>query len=303
MCRRKKLDVGIGVLIPVLVVLACHGAPWRMEASRCAACEADAAPVPAAGVAGTATSVVGSIPTVRTDSLATLARTDPEAFIRHCRAEYERRDVRDYTCRFIKQETIGRKLGHVEEVAVRFREHPFSVDMEWIKGAKHAARALYVANAWKDRRGRDLAWFKPAGALIKLIVPKIKQPIGGARAKKASRRTLDQFGFRSTLDLIVKYIERGRKHDELDLRYVGEAVVAGRPTWAFERRLPFTGKEEPYPDALLVFHIDQEWLVPVACFSYADRAGEHLLGSYVLTDVKFNVGLGDDDFDPKKLGF
>ncbi len=236
-------------------------------------------------------------------ALVGMAESDPAAFVRYCRDTFLLRGVRDYTCRFDKQESVKSKLGPVEQVAVRFREEPFSVDMQWVRNASSVSRALYVRDAWVDKRGQQLAWFKPTGAIIKIFVPKIKQPIDGPRVKKASRRTLDQFGFGSTLDLIIKYIERAQeRNDALRIDYVGESSIHGRPTWVFERHLPFTGEEEPYPDALLRYHIDQEWLVPTGCYSYADHAGRKLLGSYVISDVQFDVGLSGDDFDPEKLG-
>lgn len=239
----------------------------------------------------------------REDSVAELARRDPEAFLIHCRSAYDRRNVRDYSCTFTTQQLVAGKMTPVQESAVRFREDPFSVDMEWVKNATAAKRALYVEHAWTDQSGRELAWFKPAGALIKFFIPKLKQPIDGPRAKAASRRTLDQFGFRRTLQLIIKYTRRGRLNGELELHYVGEGQIDQRPTFVFERHLPFTGREEPYPDALLRYHIDQQWLVPTGCFSFDDHEGTELLGSYVITDVQFNIGLGDDDFDPYKIGF
>jgi len=232
-----------------------------------------------------------------------LVERDPLGFLIYCRDRYARQNVRDYTCLFTSQQRVQKTMTPVQESRVRFRENPYSVDMTWTKNATAAKRALYVRNAWKDGSGRELAWFKPAGAIIKLFVPKIQQRVDGVRAKAASRRTLNQFGFRQTLDLIIKYAKRGRDNGDLQLEYVGEGTIDNRPTYVFERRLPFNGQEEPYPDRLLRYHIDQKWLVPIACFSYADRSGNDLLGSYVFSDVRFNVGLGDDDFDPQKNGF
>jgi hypothetical protein len=231
-----------------------------------------------------------------------LAKRDPEAFLRYCRANYDR-NVRDYTCTFVKQEKIGGSLRLPETIAVHFRQQPFSVDMKWLENPVQAKRALFVEDAWMDDDGSPLAWFQPAGAILKLFVPQIQQPIHGRRAKSASRRSMDQFGFGQTMYLIMKYIEHGRENGVLDLRFVGVGSMHDRPTLVFERYLPYNGTEEPYPDALLRFHIDEEWLVPTACYSYADRDGESLLGSYVMTDVQFNVGLTDDHFDPEKLGF
>lgn len=263
------------------------------------------------GVSGPPQSQVAASSTIRAkvtltagrSDLAELAQSDPRALLRYCSARYGESDVRDYSCRFVKQERVGGKVTRPQEISVRFRREPYSVDMNWIRNATQAQRALYVEKAWFDASGRPEAWFKPAGAIIKLLVPRIKQPIHGARAKKAARRSIDQFGFERTLELIIKYTDKAYEAGVLDLKYSGEGETGGRATFVFERRLPYNGSEEPFPDALLRFHIDQEWLVPTACFSYADVEGRALLGSYVMTDVEFNLGLTDDDFHPDKIGF
>jgi Protein of unknown function (DUF1571) len=246
------------------------------------------------------------IPEKRVDSessLDALAKSDPVAFIRYCRDQYVRNGDRDYTCLFSKQERVSNRLGRKEKVDVRYRDEPFSVHMRWLENPTAASEALYVKNAWRDKNREELAWFKPKGALIRLIVPKIQQPIHGARAKRSARRTIDQFGFRSTLNLILKYVDRGLRRGELTLAFVGDGRVDGRPTWVFERQLPYTGNDKVYPDGLLRFEIDKEWLVPTSCFAYADSSGKKLLGSYEFSDVRFDVGLTADDFDPRKVGF
>ncbi len=237
------------------------------------------------------------------DENEAMAREDPLAFLHHCRLEYTERDIRDYTCTFTTQQLVPDGMTPVQEAHVRFRESPHSIDMKWTRNPTEANRALYVENKWVDEKGRELAWFKPAGAVARLFVPKIKQPINGTRANAASRRSLNQFGFKRTLDLLIKYSEKARNAGDLELEYIGRGKIDGRPTYVFERRLPYTGEEEPHPDALLRYHIDREWLVPTACYSFADDEGRRLLGSYVLTDVEFNTGLDHKDFDPDHINF
>jgi len=268
-------------------------------------CHEPATPVPHTGsvLAEVSAPVAAPASTHRKVDVLDMAEHDPFRFLIYCKNRYAKRNVQDYTCLFTSQQRVGNEMTPIQESRVRFRENPYSVDMTWTKNATAAERALYVKSAWKDGRGRELAWFKPAGAIIKLLVPKIKQRVDGVRAKAASRRTLNQFGFRRTLDLIIKYAKLGQDNGDLKLAYVGEGAIDNRPTYVFERRLPFNGHEQPYPDRLLRYHIDQKWLVPIACFSYADRGGNDLLGSYVFSDVRFNVGLDDDDFDPQKNGF
>jgi hypothetical protein len=230
-----------------------------------------------------------------------LARSDPLAFLYRCREHYLA-SYRDYACTFTKQERIGSKVSAEQETFVRFREQPFSVNMRFVRNPGDAAHVTYIAGRWPDKEGREQAWCEPAGAIARLFVKKILQPIHGRRAGKASRRAIDQFGFHSTLGLIIKYSERAAARGQLDLRYAGLGSVDRRPTYVFERRLPYTGQEEPFPDRLLVFHIDREWLVPTACYSFADDAGDDLLGKYLLTGVTFNRGFTDAQFAQESLG-
>ncbi|NOT02717.1 MAG: DUF1571 domain-containing protein [Phycisphaerales bacterium] len=232
-----------------------------------------------------------------------LAESDPVAFLMHCRDAWGKNTARDYQCLFLSQERIGDGLTPVQEVAARVRRQPFSVDMTWLKNPMAAKRAMYVEGKWTDARGQAMAWFKPAGALLELVAPRVQQPIHGPRAKAAARRSMDQFGFERTLGLIIKYTQLARDAGQLDLRYAGTGAIDDRPTYVFERYLPYNGHDESYPDALLRFHIDQAWLVPTACFSYADGKGEQLLGAYVMTAVRFDVGLGDADYDPHSASF
>ncbi len=231
-----------------------------------------------------------------------LARSKPLEFLAQCWKRYQK-NVDAYRCEFAKQEYIDGEIRPEQRADVRVLEKPFSVDMTFTKNVGDCQRALYVQGKWKDADGNELAWAKPAGAILRAFVPKIKQPIHGWRAKKASRRTIDQFGFDKSFELILKYAHKAQKAGVLDLRFVGEGQIDSRPTYVFERRLPYTGHEEPYPDSLLVIHVDKEWLVPTACYSYADPKGRRLLGSYVYTDVIWNPRYRPDDFDPDKIHF
>lgn len=231
-----------------------------------------------------------------------LARSDPLRFIQYCLTQYQK-NVHDYRCTFAKQELLDGRIAPLQKADVRFMEQPFSVDMTFVSNVRECLRALYVAGKWADENGNELAWAKPGGAILRAFVPRIKQPIHGPRAQNASRRTIDQFGFGKTFELIIQYSLQARSEGALRFEYVGHGLIDGRPTYVFERHLPFDGDETRYPDARLVIHIDQEFLVPTGCFSYADEAGESLLGSYVYSDVKLNVGYTPADFDPDVIKF
>jgi hypothetical protein len=96
--------------------------------------------------------------------------------------------------------------------------------------------------------------------------------------------------------LFEKYNSIARERGVLNLRSGGVGEIAGRPTFVILRDLPYEGPDGPYPDARLVMHVDQEHLLPIAVFSYADAAQTQLLGSYVFTDIELNPDFGDDAF-------
>ena len=226
-----------------------------------------------------------------------LLKTDPWRFAQYARRHCEER-VHDYTCIFEKRERIGGKLRELEEIEVRYRREPTAVFMIWQRNADQAKRVLYKdAPEYVDKHGEKVAKVEPAGALIRLVVSEIFMPIHGDRAKKSSRRAIDDFGFLNTFRLLDRYNQLGSEAGVLSIFYDGEGVVDGRPTYKIVRHLPYEHEGGLWPDARMVMHIDQEWLLPTAVYSYADHAGTILLGSYVHTNVKLNPGLTDAAFE------
>jgi len=229
------------------------------------------------------------------DSPELSARTDPLAFLRICREHYLA-TVHDYRCTFTKRERLPDGLSAEQTMRVLFREHPYSVDMRWNKNPGRAVRVLYQADRWVED-GRQMAHVQPGGILGLLAPRGVKRDIHGPAMTAESRRPIDHFGFKNTLDLIIADCERFQGDAGYDLRYIGTRALCERPCYVFERRLPYTGEGGCYPNRRLVVYIDREWLVPTGTFAYADNAMTELLGSYLLSDVEFNGGLTDADFE------
>jgi hypothetical protein len=285
-----KARVGIGLLVTAAFSVQCHQASRRTEAV-----EAGAPPQVAlmCALSGSESGLT---------EIEQMARTRPLQFLQHCWDNY-RRTVRDFECTFTKQEMIHGQLLPEQVARVRFLQEPFSVDMTFTKNVRQCKRALYVEGKWRDAEGRELALVEPGGSIIRVLISKIKQPIHGARAEQESRRTIDQFGFDKSFELIMKYSLRAEDEGALRMQFMGHGSIDGRPTYVLQRHLPYTGDELPYPDSLLIIHIDQETLLPTACYSYADAHGNKLLGSYVYTDIRLNRNYTVDDFDPAKIDF
>ena len=231
-----------------------------------------------------------------------LARTDPLALLQIALQRYQK-SVSDYQCIFTKQERIRGKLGQEQQIQVRFREMPFSVLMEWTRNAGDAKRVLYVQGQWQNNDGEDLAKIEPQGAIARLLVRSVALPISGSTAKAQSRRTIDKFGFRNALKLIIDYAATAVQTGQGSLVYAGQGELEGRPTWILKRTLPYTADGGDWPDRILIVHIDREWLLPIACYTYADDAQQTMLAKYEFSNVRLNTGLTARDFDAQVNGF
>lgn len=231
----------------------------------------------------------------RRQNLAELAQTEPWR-LAQLGQEFYAKHIEGYEATFKKRERINGKLRKEETIHTLYREAPTSVLMRWVENADQVKRALYVDSPeFVNNKGEKLAKIEPAGAIIRLVVSEVEIPIHGERAKKTSRRSIDEFGFKSTLHLLNTYNARAEAEGVLDLRYTGTGEIDGRPTFIIERTLPYTDGSA-WPDAKMVMHLDQQWLQPLAVYSYADHEGTQLLGSYVFEDVKLNPQFSSDPF-------
>jgi hypothetical protein len=223
-----------------------------------------------------------------------LLQSEPLEFFRQALAQYEEK-IHDYRCTFRKLERVDGEMREEETSRVLFREKPHSVLMSWDAAPRPAQRVLFIDDKWVNDEGEELALVHPEPVLA-LLVPRTKQPIHGAMARSKGRRTIDQFGFGQSLRLIISFSEEAKKTGQLGLEYVGRSSFEGRPTYVIERRLPYTDESGFFPERKLVIHMDEEWLLPTCVIAYADDEEQQLLGRYLITDVQFNSGLSDRDF-------
>ena len=224
-----------------------------------------------------------------------LARSDVLGFLKASRDHYVKH-VRDYRCTFKMRERAGTNLGDQQVMAIKFRERPYSVDMTWIENPAGAKRISYVEDRWVND-GKQLALVVPAG-IANIVVPGgIKLDIHGREFKKESNRSVDQFGFRKTLERAIRLCEQAQGDPAFSLTYAGRGDFEGRPQYILERRLPYSEGGGAFPDRLAVFFLDEEWLTPTAVWSYADEDKQRPLGEFITTDVDYNVGLTDKDFE------
>jgi hypothetical protein len=253
------------------------------------------------------TPVVLAAEAIGADPFERLIRENPLEALVQARARHLR-EVTDYQCVMVKQEALPSGMSEEQEIEVKFRHDPYSVYMHWLRNPGLANRVIYVKDRWLDAAAdspqeQQLAVAQP-GKIAQLFVRSIKQPIRGKLARKSSRRSLDEFGFEKTLDLLIKYCQIARDRNELLLEYRGTSYFDGRAVWVVRRTLPYTMEGGLYPDRTAEIYIDQAYRVPVAVYCYADdeRLPRNLLGKYEYRNIRFRTGLSDRDFDPVTYG-
>jgi len=218
-----------------------------------------------------------------------LAHTDHIALLKWSMETYQKR-VHDYTGTFLKQERIKGKLKKTEQIAIMFKEKPFSVFMKWEKNAGSGDKMLYVEGS-----NNNQMLVHPTGLFS--WIKSVKREPRGKDAKKATLRTCDQFGFYRSMKSLVELYETAQKSGDLKTNYIGDTKVDGRPCIAIERMLPNNNK---YPYQRTVVEIDIEYLLPVKVSMYDWQ--NQLIGSYVFLNLRFNTGMTNARFTPKACG-
>jgi len=218
------------------------------------------------------------------NKLTDLAKTDHITLLKWSMKKYKQH-VHDYQGIFYRRERVNGKLRYKEEIAIKFKEEPFSLLMNWKENPDKIDKLLYVEN----RRNNSKMIVHPTGLFswIKSIErdPRCKE------ALRSSRSTCDEFGFYRTMAKILKVYEQADKQEDLQIRYLGETRIDDRPCIAIERRLP---PRKQYLAARVVLEFDKEYILPTSITSY-DWQGK-LLSQYVYKNLCFNSDLKSAQF-------
>ncbi len=245
------------------------------------------------GFAGITTILANDGPPNASD-MTNLARQDPFAFLQNCMKLYDK-NVRGYQVILQKQERLQGKLQNREIIEVAFREQPYSVSMRWLEGARKADRVVFVAG---ENEGMMLA--HPAGVAGKLVKV-VKRKVDSDEARQSGRYTLDQFGFKKSLQRILSSMQAAKQKDALHLQFLGETKV-----FECDQRICFKLKrtyESPEADGTedLTLYVDRENFLPVGIVVRgkmdAATGNRELLGEYFFRDLRLNPQFSPQQFN------
>jgi hypothetical protein len=273
----RKVRLAVGLMLTALFCIQCTG---TTEADRT---DPEFAVVMNGKTLGKNASSVGQ-------KVDQLAKNDHAALLAYCREAYQNR-YSDYTCTLVKQERLAGRLGEPQTIDCKFMENPFSVVLKWVDNPDRADRVIFVKGKYGDQM---LA--RPSKALFRMIVPVAKRKPDGEEAMRSTLRPVNRFGFGNSLKALEEVYRQAEQAGDLKEEFGGYGTpeVTGRKSAILIRHLPPTAD---YPAAKTITYIDLEYLVPTIVEGY-DWDG-NLTCRYVFKDIKFNVGLTEDDFLPE----
>lgn len=226
---------------------------------------------------------------------------DPALEIARKGLAHIRADVDDYTARMVKRERILGQLTEEETVFLKVRNRkvkggklvtPLSVYMRFLEPeAKKGREVIWVEN----QNDGDL--IAHDAGLARFI--RAKLPTDSFLAMLGNRYPINDVGIEN---LVAKLIERGEREKK-----VGQCEVAFKNAELNGRACTLIEICHPKPDPKFEFYlariyIDKELFVPIRYAAYRwpeEEGGKMLLEEeYTYLDLKLNVGLTDEDFDP-----
>lgn len=220
-----------------------------------------------------------------------------------------RTNVNDYTAILVKRERIDGVLGPHEFMSVKIRNRkvdqgqlvqPLSVYINFLKPASVQGReVIYVEN---QNDGNLVAH---EGGFKGRFLPTVSIPPDGMLAMRGQRYPMTDIGVEN---LIVKLIERGeqaRQFPDVQCDFRKNARVKDRVCTVLEVTQPTKHPDLDFFKAQVF--IDDELNIPIRYVAYdwpaREGAALEVLEEYNYLDLRVNVGLTDNDFDPRNPSY
>lgn len=230
---------------------------------------------------------------------------DPALEIAHDALARIQTEVNDYTAIVVKRERVKGVLGNYEYMQAKIRNRkvtdgkvtqPLSVYLKFLKPKDIEGREVI----WIEGRNNNKMRAHEGGAWGKSL-PTVWLDPNGILAMRGQLHPITEIGVEN---LIAKLIEKGnndKKYGECEVKFDKGAKINGRTCTVLSVK-------HPTPRPHFEFHLAQIFIddamnLPVRYAAYHwptdpnDQVGP-VIEEYTYLDVKLNVGLKDEDFDP-----
>ena len=221
-------------------------------------------------------------------ALEELAQKDPVEFLQQGLNRYTK-EVRGYRCIFDKQEKVNGKLRQKESIRVHFREQPFSVHMDWIKGEGRAVKSLYDAGENDNVLAVRLSRIFPV-----ILHKKLTDPEVVATSRFGVTKFGMYFGAKDTVDTM----REAAKKNTLHVSYKGierPKELGHRLCYKFVRT-PYDSPEGLAKENLneLTIYIDMQTRLQVG--SVLKDTNGKLIAEYLFREIELNPKFDENQF-------
>ena len=220
-----------------------------------------------------------------------------------------RENINDYTAILIKRERIDGVLGVHEYMQVKIRNRkvkngrvvqPLSVYINFLKPSSVKGREVIYVEGQNDNN-----IVAHEGGLKGKFLPTVNLPPNGMLAMRGQRYPMTEIGVEN---LIVKLIERGqqaRQFSDVQCEFRKNARVKDRVCTVLQVTQPTKQPNLEFYQASVF--IDDKLNLPIRYIAYdwpkAPNAPLDILEEYNYLNLKVNVGLKDEDFDPNNPAY
>jgi hypothetical protein len=220
------------------------------------------------------------------------ALDEPMRLLQDARQSYQ--NVRDYTCTLVKRERLQGQLEPEQVLTMKCRQQPFSVYLRWHEPRNLAGQeACYVA-------GRHNGMMRVHSAGLLGAVGFVSLDPRDPRAQKNSRHSITEAGFGNLIESCARAWEADRRLGKTQVRVAEYEFAKRRCTRVELTRADSAGGQLPVYRTVL--YLDKETRLPVRveAYDWPRKGGSpdgELIEVYSYVDLRFNVGLTDNDFN------
>ncbi len=201
--------------------------------------------------------------------------------------------VRDYTCTFTRQELVNGKISAEQVAEMKVRTHPAGVYVRFARPESVAGMEV----AYSATRKADRMRYRPAGVAGAKGFQTLE--LNDAKFLAANRHPVTQWTMTALVDRVAAAVAREKTLNNPIEVYRGDYQFAGRNVVRYEVLLR---RPHAFRTAYqMLLYIDKETKLPLRYEAYdqpktGSQSGD-LIEAYSFSDVKLNVGLGENAFD------
>jgi hypothetical protein len=206
--------------------------------------------------------------------------------------------VSDYTATIRKREVVGGELLEEQKIEIKCRCQPFSVYLHWITGDP-GREVIFIEGANKGRMiAHDGGW--------KMRIPAFYLSPDSSLAMRDARYPVTSAGLLGLIDTMLDVHRDDLNRSNFDSCTHKQQQFEGRQCELFTTTYKSADESPVYRKSIT--YIDAEWHVPLYSRHYewpnpnvkiTDQELDEatLLESYRFTQIQFDSGVSDTDFD------